>query len=90
MKKQLLFLPDIFLGLLILFSCERIDLTEWRKSTDIYPYKDQNTTTLQQVSVDSSDAESDFDIWKNYPTEYSEKAKSIFSNFRVKIGENEF
>lgn len=36
MKKKLLFLPDIFLVMLIIFGCERSDLSELRQPSDYF------------------------------------------------------
>lgn len=88
MKKHLLFIPDFFLVMLILFSCERIDLTEWRNSTDSFPYSDENTTNFQQVILDSANSNSDAEIWKNNLAEYKERAKFIIGNFRFRIADN--
>ena len=84
-----MFIPDIVLVMLIIFSCERMDLTEWRNSTDSFPYSNQNTTNLNQVTLDSVSSNSNVEIWENHRAEYNERAKFILGNFRVKkIGEN--
>ncbi|WP_158860584.1 hypothetical protein [Lunatibacter salilacus] len=89
MKKHLLFIPDIFLVMLIIFSCERMDLTEWRNSTDNFPYSNQNTTDLNKVTLDSVSSTPDVDIWKNHRAVNQERAKIILGNFRIlEIGEN--
>lgn len=88
MKKHFLFIPDIFLVMLIVFSCERIDLTEWRNSTDNFPYTNETSTNLNSISLDTPKDKPEDDIWKNQLAEYKERAKFIFTNFRIKIGEN--
>jgi hypothetical protein len=91
MKKHLLFLPDIFLVMLILFSCERIDLSEWRKPTEEpLSHMHENLPSFQEIDVIHSQAVHGVDVWKDYLADYKEKAKSIFSQLRVKIGENDF
>ncbi|EON77479.1 hypothetical protein ADIS_2009 [Lunatimonas lonarensis] len=56
MKKQLLFIPDIFFVMLIIFSCERSDLTELRQSGN-YFYSDNplalNNLDIEEMLIDT-------------------------------------
>lgn len=88
MKKHLLFLPDIFLVMLIVFSCERVDLSEWRRPSDTLAQTTENTTSFPEVALPPNDTSKEVAVWKDYLADYREKAKSIFSHFLVQIGEN--
>nr|MBI1231900.1 hypothetical protein [Cytophagales bacterium] len=86
MKKHLLFLPDIFLVLLILFTCERIDLTDWRNSSNSDSFSDKiNAIAPEQLSTTTTEITTDIEA--RLPG-YKERAKLILNVFSVTAVEN--
>lgn len=86
MKKHLLFLPDIFLVLLILFTCERIDLTDWRNSSNLDSLSHKtNTIATQHFSTTTAEISTESEASL---TNYKEQAWRIFNVFSFAAVEN--
>jgi hypothetical protein len=86
MKKHLLFLPDIFLVLLILFTCERIDLTDWRNSSSSGSLSQEKSAIAKEHFVTTTaelTIESEVGL-----TSYKERARRILSVFSIALVEN--
>lgn len=85
MKRHLLFLPDLFLVTLIIFSCERVDLSELRNSKSHFDMPGNIVQFLPPEPEIKEEINSEMDDWKDYLADCKEKAKDILSQIRHKM-----
>ncbi|WP_209329332.1 hypothetical protein [Lunatimonas salinarum] len=84
MKRLFLFLPDIFFVLLIVFSCERVDLSEWRQPRDYFQI--ENPMALSDLNVEEAPLERE--RWINLMEEYRGKATSFIHHWKGKVSDS--
>ena len=84
MKRLFLFLPDIFFVMLIVFSCERVDLSEWRQPRDYF--FTENPMALNNLDVEVSLLERE--RWVDLMDEYRGKAATFLHHWKIKVSDS--
>ncbi|MCC5936807.1 MAG: hypothetical protein JJU34_05965 [Lunatimonas sp.] len=84
MKRLFLFLPDIFFVMLIVFSCERADLSEWRQPRDYF--LSENPMALNNLDMEMSFSERE--RWVDLMEEYRGKAVSFLHHWKGRVSDS--